>query len=125
MEEDSTPGTPFHFGIGLYLYPHTTHFTAPFDRVYFQVHVDSLGQILGQLTMFKQPSTSQTVSSDEAAAESFVATSSLFSTTPKSHLYGESSIPIGTNLHLEPIQGSLLHHGLHPSPQPKFYLVLL
>jgi hypothetical protein len=45
--------------------------------------------------MAEQPSTSQTVSSDAAAAESSVVTSSMFSTTPESHLYGESSIPVG------------------------------
>ena len=58
MEEDYTPGTPFHFGTGLYLYPHNLIFIAPFDPAYFQVPVDSLGQILGQLTMVEQPSTS-------------------------------------------------------------------
>ena len=45
--------------------------------------------------MAEQPLTSQTVSSDVAAAESFVATSSMFSTTPELHLYGESSILVG------------------------------
>jgi len=48
-----------------------------------------------QLTMAKQPSTSQTVSSDAATTKSFVVTSSMFSTTPESHLYGESSILVG------------------------------
>ena len=95
MEEDSTPRTPFHFGTRLHLYPHTPHFTAPFDPAYFQVPVDSLGQLLGQLTMVEQPLTSQTVSFDVAAAESFVVTPSMFSTTPESHLYGEFSILIG------------------------------
>lgn len=68
MEEDSTPGTPFDFGVGIYIYPHSPHFTAPFDPAYFQVPADSLGQLLGQLTMAEQPSTSQTVSSDAAGA---------------------------------------------------------
>ena len=34
--EEETPRTPFHFRIGLHLYPHTPHFTAPFDLDYFQ-----------------------------------------------------------------------------------------
>ena len=45
--------------------------------------------------MAKQPSTSQTISSDAATVESSVVTYSMFSTTPESHLYGESSILIG------------------------------
>ena len=77
------------------MYPYTPHFTTPFDPVSFQVPVDSLGQLLGQLTMVEQPSTSQTVSFDAAMAESSITTSSMFSTTPESHLYGESSILIG------------------------------
>ena len=47
LEEDSTPGTPFHFGSGLYLYPNTPDFFASFDPASFQVLVDSLGQLLG------------------------------------------------------------------------------
>ena len=31
--EEETPKTPTRFGPGLYLYPHTPHFTAPFDLV--------------------------------------------------------------------------------------------
>jgi len=95
LEEESTPGTPFHFGARLYLYAHTPHFTALFDPAYFQVPIDSLGQLLGQLNMDEQLSTSQTISSDAVVAESYVATSSMFSTTPESHLYGESSVPVG------------------------------
>ena len=75
MEKDSTPGTPFHFGTGIYLYPHTPHFTAPFDPTSFQVPVDSLGKVLGQLTMAEQLSTSVTISSDVATEKSLVATS--------------------------------------------------
>ena len=48
FEEYTTPGTPFHFGTGLCLYPYTPRFTAPFDLAYFQVPVDSLGHLLGQ-----------------------------------------------------------------------------
>ncbi|MCY6525147.1 hypothetical protein, partial [Actinobacillus pleuropneumoniae] len=56
----STFGTPFHFGVWLYLYHHTPHFTAPFDPAYFQVFFRTT---LGQLTMAEQPSTSETISS--------------------------------------------------------------
>ena len=95
LEEDSTTGTLFHFGTGLYLCPNTPDFFAPFDPASFQVPFNSLGQLLGQLTMAEQLSTSQTVSSDAAAAESSIATSSMFSITPESHLYGKSSVPVG------------------------------
>ena len=64
--EVESPRIPFHFGMGLNIYPYTPHFTAPFDPSSFQVPVDSLGQILGQLTMAEQLLTSQTVSSDAA-----------------------------------------------------------
>jgi len=57
--------------------------------------LDSLGQLLGQLTMVEQPQTSQTTSSDAVAARSFAATSLMFTTTPESHLYGQPSIPAG------------------------------
>lgn len=83
MEEDSTLGTPFQFGTGVYLYPHTRDFSTPFDPTSFQVPIDSLGQILGPLTMDEQPSTSQTISSDAATSEYFVSTSSMFYTTPE------------------------------------------
>lgn len=45
--------------------------------------------------MAEQLSTSHIVSFDAAAAKSSVATSSMFSTTPESHLYGEFSILVG------------------------------
>ena len=47
------------------------------------------------LTRAEQPSTSETVSSNASAAKSSVATSSIFSTTLESHLYGEWSILVG------------------------------
>jgi len=49
--EVESPRTPFCFGTGLYLYPHTPHFTAPFDLDYFQTPVDLLGNLFGNLTM--------------------------------------------------------------------------
>ncbi len=95
MEEDSRPGTPFHLGAMIYLYPHTPHFIDTFDPAYFHVSIESLRKNLGQITMAEQPSTSQTVSSDAASVESSVTTSSMFSTTLESHLYGEPSILVG------------------------------
>ena len=91
--EEETPITPFHFGIRHYLYPHTPHFIAPFDLDYFHTPVDLLGNLLGHLIM-EEP-TSQTVPFVMAIAESSVATSSMFTTTPESHLYGVPSIPLG------------------------------
>ena len=55
-------------------------------------------------------STSQTVPSVIAMAESFVATSSMFTTTPKSHLYGVPSIPPG----YQSLSGT--HSGVASSP---------
>jgi len=78
LGEHSTHGTSFHLGTGLYLYPNTPDIFASFDPASFQVVFDSLGKLLGQLTMAEQPSTSQTVSSDAGAAKSFVVTSSMF-----------------------------------------------
>ena len=95
MEEDSTLGSPFDFVTGLYLYPNAPEYFSSFDPSSFQVPVESLGQLLGQLTMAEQPSASQTVSYDADVVEYYVVTSSMFSTTPESHLYGESSILVG------------------------------
>ena len=39
LEEDSTPGTPFHFGTWLYLYPSTSDFFTSFDPSSFQVPI--------------------------------------------------------------------------------------
>ena len=47
LEEYSTPGTPFHFGIGLNIYPTTPNYFATSDRATFQVPVESLRQLLG------------------------------------------------------------------------------
>jgi len=47
LVEDFTPGTPFHFGTGFYLYPNTLDSFASFDPASFQVPVESLGQLLG------------------------------------------------------------------------------
>lgn len=88
-----SPRTPFHFGIGLHLYPYTPHFTTPFDIDYFQTPIDLLGNLLRHLTMAK--STSQTVPSVTATAKSSITTSSMFTITPKSHLNGLPSIPSG------------------------------
>ena len=71
------------------------NFFSSFDPASFQVPIESLGQLLGHLAMAKQLLTSQTVSSNAAVADSSVVTSSMSSTTPQSHLYGESSILIG------------------------------
>ena len=54
--EVETPRTPFHFGTRLYLYPHTPHFTAPFDIDYFQTPVDLLGNLFRHLTMAESSS---------------------------------------------------------------------
>lgn len=45
--------------------------------------------------MDEQLLTYHTISFDVAIEESSVITPSMFSTTPESHMYGESSIPIG------------------------------
>jgi len=45
--EDSTPGTPFHFGTGINLYPATPDYFASSDPTSLQVPVESLGQLLG------------------------------------------------------------------------------
>ena len=91
--EVESPRTPFHFGTRLYLYPYTPHFNTPFDLDYFQTPVDSLGNLLGHLTMAE--STSQTVPCITATKESSTATSSMFTMTPESHLYGVPFIPSG------------------------------
>lgn len=95
LEEDSTPGVSFHFGTKIYIYPNTPDFFTSFDPASFQVPVKYLGQLLRQLNMAEKPSTSQTVSSNATVVESSVVTSLMFSTTPESHLYGESSISVG------------------------------
>lgn len=94
-EEETSPRTPTHFGLGLYLYPSFPQLTyaTPLEPVYLQAPIDSLGHLLGHLTTVE--TTSQTVSSVTAATTSTVATSFMFTTTPKSHLYGGSSIPLG------------------------------
>ena len=91
--EEETPKTPTCFGPKLYLYPHTPHFTDPFDHVYFQTPVDSLRHLLGHLTMVE--STSYVVPSVIDATKSIIATSSMFTTMPESHFYGVSSVPPG------------------------------
>lgn len=91
--EEETPRTPFHFGIGLYLYPHTPHFTTPFDLDYFQTPVDLFGNLFGHLTMAE--SASQTVPSVTAKTKSSFTTSSMFTTTLESHLYGVPSVSLG------------------------------
>lgn len=48
--EEETPQTPTRFGPRLYIYPYTPHFTT-LDPVYFQTPIDSLGHLLGHLTM--------------------------------------------------------------------------
>jgi len=95
LEEDSTLGTSFHFGTGLYLYPNTLVFFVSFDPNFFQVPIESLGKILVQLNMAKHLSTSQTISSNVVVVESSFVTSSMFYTTFELHLYGESSIMVG------------------------------
>ena len=52
-EEETAPRTPTHFGPGIYLYPCFPQltYTTPLDPVYFQNPVDSLGNLLGHLTM--------------------------------------------------------------------------
>ncbi len=42
LVEDSTPGTSFHFGTGLYLYPTTLDYFASSDPTSFQVPIESL-----------------------------------------------------------------------------------
>jgi len=53
FEEETSPRTPTRFGPGIYLYPSFPQSTyiAPLDPVYFQNPVDSLGNLLGHLTM--------------------------------------------------------------------------
>lgn len=91
-EEETSSKTPTHFGPGLYLYPSYPQLTTPFGHVYFQTPIDSLGQLLGHSTMAK--TTSQTVSSITDTTESIVAISSMFTTTPESHLYVGLFIPL-------------------------------
>jgi len=55
-------------------------------------------------------STSQTVPSVTAVAKSSVATSSMFTTTPESYLYGASSVPSG----YQSLSGT--HSGVASSP---------
>jgi len=83
LVEDSTPGTSFHFGTGLNLYPTTPDYFASSDPASFQVLAESLGQLLGQLTMAEQPLTSEIVSFDAVAVETSFVTPSMFSTTPE------------------------------------------
>jgi len=75
----------------LYLYSQSL----PHSVVAYEIQLDSLGQLLAHLTMVKQPQTSQTASLDVVVAESFAATSSMLTTTPKSHLHGQPSVLVG------------------------------
>lgn len=54
--EEETPRTPDQFGPRIYIYPHTPHFTTPFDPNYFQTPVDSSRNLLGHLTMVESTS---------------------------------------------------------------------
>lgn len=119
--EVESPRTPFHFGTGLYLYPYTPHFTAPFDLDYFQTPIDSLGNLFGHSTMVE--STSQTVPSITATAKTSVITSSMFTTT-----FGHTCMVFCpshrvTNINQEPTEVLLLIIGLHQCPLLEFYLV--
>ena len=95
LQEETTPSTPAHFGSGLHLYssfPHLTY-SAPIDPAQSQVLVYSLDYLLGYLTMAE--TTSQTVPFVTFAIAYTVASTSMFSMTPESHIYGGLSVPLG------------------------------
>lgn len=95
LQEETTPSTPTHFGSGLHLYhyfPRLTH-SAPIDPFHSQIPIDSLQYFLGYLTM--EETTSQNIPYVTAVKTSIVASSLMFSTTPKSDLYGGLSVPLG------------------------------
>lgn len=68
MVEDPPSSTLLHFGTGIHLYPYAPKFGS-FNHPSSQVLVESLGNILDRLKMYKKASTSRVVSSNTAMAE--------------------------------------------------------
>lgn len=79
--EDLPFSTPLNFGTRIHLYPSTREVSS-FNHPSLQVLVESLGNILDRLSMFEQPSTSGTVSSNIFMAELPAAIPTMFAHIP-------------------------------------------
>lgn len=95
IPQDETLLTPTHFGVDLYLYEsfHQSPTSAFFDPVSIRVPVDPIVYTFGRITMPKP--TSSIGPSILVATKPTLATLSMFTTSPESHLYGGPSVPPG------------------------------